>query len=118
MKVAFILIVIHFLADFVCQSNAMAQGKSKSNIWLTKHILAYQIVFIIPSIYLLGFEYGMIYVGINGFLHWITDYFTSRWTSRLWEKKDVHNFFVVIGFDQVIHYACLFGTYHYFNLLL
>jgi len=45
--------------------------------------------------------------------HWLSDLFTSRWTSKLWEKKDVHNFFVVIGFDQLIHATTLLITYNY-----
>jgi hypothetical protein len=44
--------------------------------------------------------------------HWSTDYVTSRLNSKLWAKGDVHNFFVSVGFDQVLHYAQLFLTYY------
>jgi hypothetical protein len=43
--------------------------------------------------------------------HFATDYFTSRWTKSLWEKKEVHDFFVAVGFDQFMHAAQLFYTY-------
>jgi hypothetical protein len=43
--------------------------------------------------------------------HWFTDYYTSRLNSKLWSKGDVHNFFVNVGFDQVLHYIQLFGIY-------
>jgi hypothetical protein len=43
--------------------------------------------------------------------HWITDFITSKITSRLWKKAtvsgDYHNFFVVVGVDQMIHILTL-----------
>ena len=54
----------------------------------------------------------MVYFPLITFItHTITDYFTSRLNSRLWAKGDVHNFFVSVGFDQVLHYVQLFLTY-------
>lgn len=50
---------------------------------------------------------------INFILHWITDYFTSRVNSWLWQNERRHEFFVSIGFDQFIHYVCLFWTYEW-----
>lgn len=44
--------------------------------------------------------------------HTITDYFTSRLNSKLWSEGKVHNFFVSVGFDQVLHYVQLFTTYY------
>ncbi len=58
-----------------------------------------------------GFEKGLMLAGITFATHWITDYFTSRWTSKLYAKGDIHNFFVVVGLDQFIHYTTLLGTY-------
>ncbi len=52
----------------------------------------------------------LVWAVVNGVLHFITDAITSRITSKLWQKNDMHNFFVVVGFDQLVHYACLFIT--------
>lgn len=86
---------VHWFADFYCQTNAMARGKSKSNTWLTIHVVCYSVLFIIPF----GFKFAL----LNGAAHWVTDYFTSRESSKHWAKGEVHKFFVVIGFDQAIH---------------
>lgn len=55
--------------------------------------------------------YYFFMLSITFITHWITDYNTSRWTSKLWAKGDVHNFFVVVGGDQLIHYLTLLITY-------
>jgi hypothetical protein len=60
----------------------------------------------------LSFHFSFYFWLITFVCHTITDYFTSRLNSRLWAKGDVHNFFVSIGFDQVLHYVQLFTTYY------
>lgn len=50
---------------------------------------------------------GLLFGLVNGALHFGTDFFTSRWTSALYAKQDWHNFFAVVGFDQLIHQATL-----------
>lgn len=114
----YLLIFTHWVADFVCQTDEMAKNKSKSNKWLGKHILAYMSVLSVFAVYSgweAAIENVLGFVLINGIAHFIVDYFTSRLTSKLWAKGDVHNFFVVIGFDQALHMITLVLT---FNLLL
>jgi len=50
------------------------------------------------------------FVGLNFGLHFFTDYVTSRASSLLWKEGKVHDFFVTIGADQMIHYFTIFGT--------
>lgn len=126
-----VLLSAHFIGDFVMQTDQMAKGKSGDNRWLTTHVVTYSIflwgiVFSydflsnvwVESVYgrpLDRLFIGMImlstgrYVLLNSIAHWITDYFTSRWTTRLWKQGKVHEFFVVIGLDQLMHYVVLFG---------
>ena len=115
------IIFIHWLADFHCQTHEMSMNKSKSNFWLTMHILVYTLVtFIFWNFFLLQPNYLYHiwdYIKIAGFIfttHWITDYITSRMTSKLYAKGDFHNFFVVIGADQVLHYTQLLLAYYLF----
>ncbi len=113
------LIWMHFVADFVFQSDKMAKTKSKSNFWLLAHVCAYCSVFPIPLL-LIGYsEIDILeYVALNGLLHFCVDWITSRCTSKLWERKEAHWFFVVVGFDQAIHITTLFFTARWLGLLV
>jgi len=95
------IIWVHWFADFFCQTDKMAKGKSTSNKWLGYHISVYTAILMV-----FGWKYAL----INGVLHAATDYVTSRITSRLWKEQRVHDFFVVIGVDQAIHATCLLLT--------
>ena len=97
--VALIPIWVHWIADFVLQSDSMAKNKSTSNKWLLCHVSTYTAVLSMCF----GWQYGL----LNGVTHLIVDFFTSRATSALWKKGEVHWFFVVIGFDQAIHITIL-----------
>jgi len=96
------LIWLHFIADFILQSNKMAINKSTSVKWLLTHVIIYTIPF---------FWFGLFFAILNGIAHFITDYFTSKATSYLWKKNQRHWFFVIIGFDQAIHLSTLLITY-------
>lgn len=95
------ILAVHFVADFVLQSDVMAQRKSTSNKWLTIHIAMYSAPFVL---------FGPLYALVNGVAHWLTDYVSSRATTRLWKAGERHWFFVVIGADQFVHVACLVVT--------
>lgn len=108
----YIIIWAHFVADFICQTDAMARNKSSSNFWLGYHISTYTLALMVGALAVTGGDpRGVaIYALVNGAAHFATDYVTSRITKRLWEKKRVHDFFVVIGFDQALHMTILLAT--------
>lgn len=103
------LLVVHWLADFALQTHWQSSNKSKRLDALARHVTVYTAVLAAASIGLFGIE-GAPFAAFNGILHFGTDYFTSRWSSRLYIRQDWHNFFVVIGLDQLIHQATLAGT--------
>jgi len=109
-----LILFAHFVADFICQTDEMAINKSKSNVSLTAHVLAYSLAMIVI---LFWFYPGLPIINwliFNGALHWVTDYFTSRLNAYIWKKEMRHWFFVGIGADQMIHFTCLLLTYKWF----
>jgi len=107
------ILFIHWFADFILQTNWQAQNKSKSWRALLEHNAIYSTVWFWPMLYLLPGDVSraLSFVGITMICHTTTDYFTSRLNTYLWNKKDVHNFFVSVGFDQFLHYVQLLLTY-------
>lgn len=119
LKIVLAIILIHWLADFVFQTDKMAKGKSKNWNDLLSHTGTYSFIWFcfVPFYVLLNLDTyvewtGTLFVLITFIAHTVTDYFTSRLNSKLWAKGDVHNFFVSIGFDQVLHYTQLLLTYY------
>lgn len=107
------LLAVHWLADFVLQSHWQASNKSKRMDALLRHVGTYTAVLFVALPLIApraGYQAWIIFCATNGALHLATDYFTSRWTSALWAKQQTHNFFVVVGLDQLIHQVTLYGT--------
>lgn len=108
MVVILCLLTVHFVADFVCQSNSIATRKSKDWSALLSHVLVY-------TAWL--FLFGPWYALANGVLHFATDAVTSRISAYYWQANRRHAFFVTIGADQLIHAYTLILTAHAFSLL-
>ena len=138
MTVPLSLLLAHFIGDFVCQTDGMAKNKSTSWLWLSLHAAVYAFVLNLWGLWF--FELGgaaLLFWAITLVTHFLTDAVTSRITSKLWFFKPVkelystlgtirvngeyypifaqvggnrHYFFVMIGFDQLIHYWTLAWT--------
>jgi hypothetical protein len=109
------ILLIHWFADFVLQTDEQAKGKSKEWKPLLQHVANYSSVWMLIGSIVFPFNQviNLIYFTLITFItHTITDYFTSRLNSKLWGENKVHNFFVSIGFDQWLHYLQLFLTYY------
>lgn len=109
------LLSAHWIADFVCQTHWQASNKSKNWNALFRHVFVYSCIVTIFAIIFLPDNKVIWFLLITFVTHFITDAITSRINSYLWEKKDIHNFFVSIGFDQLIHQITLAATIIYLS---
>lgn len=118
-NIVFLILLSHWIADFVCQTDAMAKGKSSDWRQLVMHITAYTtvinlIILIVMFCMLMPpatIAMVILWGYLNGAIHFCVDAVTSRITSKLYSAGRIHDFFVVIGFDQLIHTICLLGTW-------
>lgn len=104
------LLLIHFIADFICQTEWMANNKSLALPPLILHVLVYGIVLMGAFTPVIGFVSATLFGTVNLVLHFCTDYVTSRVMRRLKEKENIRGFFQVLGIDQLIHGWCLVYT--------
>ena len=100
----YLILLVHWFADFVLQTRKQATNKSTSNYWLGKHVAAYTACLM---------PFGWKFALINGAAHFWTDFFTSRATSRAWKAQNTHVFFAIIGWDQFLHTILLIWSIPY-----
>ena len=119
MPVPLSLLALHFVGDFVLQTDWMALNKSRHLDALTLHVAVYTSVFAgwlyfpVPSVPdAVNISQFLVFTFLS---HLLTDAITSRMTARLWfidasgalVPGRRHWFFVTIGADQLIHAATL-----------
>lgn len=129
------LLVVHWIADFVLQTHWQASNKSKNNGALSLHVTVYTWCIGIGAVVIFPINSEtFLFALVNGVLHFATDFCTSRVTSRLFMRQfdyiissfngesrvamkrnfTLHDFFGVVGLDQLIHHVTLGLTMVYF----
>lgn len=118
LTVILLMLLGHFVADWLMQDDNMGKGKSSDNAILTMHVLLYTLGMVLITVWphlFMGAKFAL-WIFLNSALHWITDYITSRQTKKArkterWYGIWPMGFFQIIGLDQAIHYFTLFSTY-------
>lgn len=128
-----LILLVHYIADFIFQDDYWAKNKNKDNICLIKHTSVYSLVtfmLLLPvvliyhpdsNISIIIFK-TMIFSVISFVFHTVTDYYTSRIVGIKFENKQYGTkipsvgVFSVIGLDQLLHYIQLFLMYKYLFL--
>ena len=106
------ILLIHFLADFGLQTHDQATKKSTDNWFLFMHVGTYSLIWCIATMPFSGTSPAWLLFGSVTFVtHFVTDFITSRIGKPFWDKQDFHNGFVVVGFDQMLHYLHLYFTF-------
>ena len=109
-KIILLIGLIHYVADFWCQSRWMAENKSKDVNALAMHVAAYSIVTTTGWWLMLGSLYPEI-LFLTFMTHFVTDLITSKLTTYYYKKENWYMFFNVVGLDQLIHLITLILTY-------
>ena len=112
------ILLIHFLADFGLQTHDQATQKSSNWLMLFYHVGVYSLIWLMASWFWFDELYlALLFAGITFALHYVTDAVTSRISKPFFDKGDFHNGFVVVGFDQILHYIQLWLTFNFINNL-
>jgi K+-sensing histidine kinase KdpD len=116
------ILLVHWFSDFILQTRHMATRKSSSIYYLTLHVGVYStstFLFWLPFLFLipkLTITILLISLLITFVTHWLTDFITSKITTRFYKSEKFYEFFSTIGFDQWLHALTLFSTYQYLIL--
>ena len=125
-----ILLIAHWISDFVIQKEEWARGKHNSFTDLMSHTLHYALTMYIIVLIFHLIKYGnaiqfmhlLYFWFITLVTHTIVDFITSKFTYKYshrmqWYFKNKSlGFFPMIGLDQTIHYIMLFYSYKFLFL--
>jgi len=120
------ILMVHWLLDFIIQTDEQAKSKWHSNEALLSHTGIYAGGWFFAAVFMLMsgstdakgnttdayfIWYALVVAGITFVAHTVTDYITSRESHKYFAKMDTHNGFIIIGFDQILHYVQLYLTF-------
>ncbi len=110
-----LILIIHWIADFLLQTDYMASNKSHSMRALLMHVVVYTIattvLWRVAGIVAPDAKSIAIVVVLTFVAHTATDFVTSRANAGFWRRQAWRPFFNMVGFDQLLHYGQLFGTW-------
>jgi hypothetical protein len=109
------VLTLHYIGDFLLQNRWMAENKCKSLYALGSHVGTYTFTLGVGVAVLAAFKLVIIpmllfYVLLNGVLHFVADFYTSRMTKKYANDGKWYGFFAVLGIDQLFHQICLIST--------
>ena len=114
LKLIFWIFIIHFVADFLLQTDWQAKNKSSDSNALWAHTFVYSTTIAVLAIPFINEVWQFFFLFYATLLcHTGTDFITSRISKKYFDKQDYHNGFVIVGLDQVLHYIQLFLTFNF-----
>ena len=108
-----VLLVAHYVGDFLLQSRKIANNKHNNWLYLLAHGGLYSVALFIfvavftPNSWLPVLEFTV----INAASHILIDKVTSTLTSKFYLKNNIKAMFSTIGLDQLIHTIILVLSY-------
>jgi len=124
LSIIVIILLFHWVADFVVQPRSMAENKSSVIEVLSMHCLIYTLfltsglilsMIAVLSYFSLPITFNMnqliLFFSLIYLLHFITDYITSRLTKKYYMNGKIKKFWNTIGFDQWLHTSQIIVVY-------
>jgi hypothetical protein len=108
-----VILLFHWIGDFVLQTRYIAENKSNSFLVLFFHVGIYTAVISSPLILLSPFvhqNHYIIWIVLNAGLHFTTDAFASKIATKYYQQENMKAFFNVMGLEQFIHTCFLILT--------
>ena len=119
-EIIFVVLFLHWIADFIFQDEKWSINKSYWIEPLLKHTITYSLIMGLGMMLFFPTFLSFIYFTIITFIsHTFVDYFTSIVVKDKFNKKEfgssIPNFgaFTIIGYDQLLHYVMLFYSLTY-----
>lgn len=129
------ILLLHFFADFILQSRAVAKNKSTHLNYLAFHIMT-QFVVLTVGLLIVSDPFQVVLFGlVNAVAHAVTDWYIWRgykllviwregylaqWragaidnVTKYFKYYEDHWFYVTIGLDQLLHVTVLIVSAHY-----
>lgn len=100
---------IHFVGDFLLQTEWMVNGKSTAWQPLLAHAAVYTLTLLFFSSLVMPFPLAIAWSFLNGACHLTVDFFTSKLMKSARENGNTSLFFKILGLDQLLHAWCLLG---------
>ena len=105
--VVIMILVLHFVGDFLLQNTWMLETKRSNLRAMGAHIIC---IFAVLA------PVGFIWAAVNCVSHTIMDFISSRFIERLWAEKRAYWFYLYVGLAQAAHIIMLFLTYKWLFL--
>lgn len=117
------MLIAHWVFDFIIQTEKQGLNKSTNNKILFSHVNEYTIGMFLWCFILLysvtgqllnSFKCALLFWSITFTCHFITDYFTSRMSSKKYKIQKFYGwngFWFWIGLDQILHIIQLLITF-------
>ena len=99
-----LFVIKHFVVDFVLQTQKEIEHKGTYLDWRgvehsVKHAAGTLLILLFVGA---GFEFGLLYAGLDLVVHYHIDWVKTNATRHLTPAD--HQFWVWLGFDQALHY--------------
>ncbi|MET1257795.1 DUF3307 domain-containing protein [Flagellimonas sp. DF-77] len=102
-----IILLAHWLADYALPHAQRSENQRMKSLLL--HVVLYGLVMTATGTLLYSWQVGLGYGVFNVVLHLLTDLITEKAMRASKGRPKTH--FILHGFDQLVHTACLYWTF-------